>query len=520
MPNIAPITIKREGTPTWLYNALDRLARNQLQTQRGFAAIVRGVTPDQSGSPLVDLSKYFFKPGILGGQLAYGDTASGGKLILSSTASTTKGCIYLGSALTSALDEANNLLGIGTASPAARVHISVPPPSGTFLRPNSDVGTGVWGRYDSGSPLYTVLNGVTADPSKYIQCLDYTSTSYQCGVTLGTDPGTLSGHFLHIMARDTSSNPGNKRLYVVLQDGPHNVLFTGFTPYMSGTFTTYLVPVTFSVTPDFATLSVNLNPSSGTPQDGYFQIAWIALEIVPVGGVGTVKLQRWDYHTGYVDLTFASDGGGGSNLLLQGNPATSVVLKAYAGQTKDILEIQDSSGTILLGRFDAGGYFIGSIKTSSFFSDPTDPTKQLQFNLSGITSGQIRTFTFPDKSGTIALLSDVTVLCRWAANGPFIVDTTVDGVWVSPRARTVTAVWLYRTTPGTSGSTIVDIHKNGTTIYSTQANRPTLAYTETGSKLATAPDVTSVAAGDVLTIDIDQIEGGTPQNLILVIEGS
>jgi hypothetical protein len=134
--------------------------------------------------------------------------------------------------------------------------------------------------------------------------------------------------------------------------------------------------------------------------------------------------------------------------------------------------------------------------------------------------GAASTFLRNDGSGNLSWASAGKLNYRWCANGPFIVDTAVDGAWVAPSAFTISKIYSYRGTPGTSGSTIIDVHKNGTTIYTTQANRPTLAYTETGSKQATAPDITSVTAGDVLTIDIDQIEGGIPQNLILVIEGS
>lgn len=108
---------------------------------------------------------------------------------------------------------------------------------------------------------------------------------------------------------------------------------------------------------------------------------------------------------------------------------------------------------------------------------------------------------------------------RWVANGPFKVDTSVDGGWTPPTAGRILYIWLHRTTAGASGSTIVDIHLNGTTIYTTQANRPTIAFNDGDNKvLATAPDVTTFAAGDILTLDIDQAEGGTPRHLSLTIE--
>jgi hypothetical protein len=53
-------------------------------------------------------------------------------------------------------------------------------------------------------------------------------------------------------------------------------------------------------------------------------------------------------------------------------------------------------------------------------------------------------------------------------------------------------------------SVVIDVNKNGTTIFGTAANRPTIPA---GSKTATvgAHSVTSVTTGDYLTVDIDQI---------------
>lgn len=58
-------------------------------------------------------------------------------------------------------------------------------------------------------------------------------------------------------------------------------------------------------------------------------------------------------------------------------------------------------------------------------------------------------------------------------------------------------------TAPTGAGLIVDINKNGTTIFTTQSNRPTIAPgTNTDNSV---PDVTTLLAGDYLTIDIDQV---------------
>jgi hypothetical protein len=67
------------------------------------------------------LADYVKLAGRAGGQTLEGDTASGGSLTLKSTHHATKGLILLG---TSAYDEVNNRLGIGTTSPGVPIDIA------------------------------------------------------------------------------------------------------------------------------------------------------------------------------------------------------------------------------------------------------------------------------------------------------------------------------------------------------------------------------------------------------------
>lgn len=57
---------------------------------------------------------------------------------------------------------------------------------------------------------------------------------------------------------------------------------------------------------------------------------------------------------------------------------------------------------------------------------------------------------------------------------------------------------------------IVDVNKNGTTIFTTQGNRPTVAISGFTSGKVSNMDVTSLADGDYLTIDLDQIGSTVP----------
>ena len=68
-----------------------------------------------------------------------------------------------------------------------------------------------------------------------------------------------------------------------------------------------------------------------------------------------------------------------------------------------------------------------------------------------------------------------------------------------------------------SGSTsIVDVHLNGTTIYTTQGNRPTLPADDTGLYAeAGEPEVTALVPGDTLLIEVDQIGSGTAATRVM-----
>ena len=69
---------------------------------------------------------------------------------------------------------------------------------------------------------------------------------------------------------------------------------------------------------------------------------------------------------------------------------------------------------------------------------------------------------------------------------------------------TIGNVRLYATTGPTGASLIFDVNLNGTTIFTTQANRPTVA-SGANYDATSVPDITAVAAGDYFTVDCDQV---------------
>lgn len=73
---------------------------------------------------------------------------------------------------------------------------------------------------------------------------------------------------------------------------------------------------------------------------------------------------------------------------------------------------------------------------------------------------------------------------------------------------TISAVRASVGTAPVGSSIICDVNKNGTTIYTTQGNRPTIT-TGTNTATANSPNITSLSAGDYLTVDVDQIGSST-----------
>lgn len=80
---------------------------------------------------------------------------------------------------------------------------------------------------------------------------------------------------------------------------------------------------------------------------------------------------------------------------------------------------------------------------------------------------------------------------------------------------TIASVRVTLGTAPTGSAAIVDVNKNGTTIYATQANRPTVADGANAATGGTA-STTSVTAGDYLSVDVDQVGSTTPGSDLVV----
>jgi len=95
-----------------------------------------------------------------------------------------------------------------------------------------------------------------------------------------------------------------------------------------------------------------------------------------------------------------------------------------------------------------------------------------------------------------------------------VVNLTVDGLlavsnavatWVAPFPGRIVNVTAGINVAGTSGTHTFDVNKNGTTIFTTQSPRPSILTTATKTAAAVVPAVTTFAAGDQFSLDVDVV---------------
>jgi hypothetical protein len=202
------------------------------------------------------------------------------------------------------------------------------------------------------------------------------------------------------------------------------------------------------------------------------------------------------YDVGYGAKIYGVDSGGG---------VTSVRL-AVRGQS-----VSWTDAITVLAQNGAGNGWVGI---------GISPTSRLDVN------GQITIRGGTPAVGKILRCSSATGLAEWSNLKRMLVfpipgnpaaGAPVSVRIVAPTSGTITAV-KHICTVAASTTYTYDINKNGTTIYTTQSNRPQRTSAH-GTSLITAamPDVTSIAAGDVFEIDLD-VQGTGVKDVVFFIE--
>jgi hypothetical protein len=211
-----------------------------------------------------------------------------------------------------------------------------------------------------------------------------------------------------------------------------------------------------------------------------------------------------------------------------GTGAKTVTVGSTASTSS--LTLQGGTGAVTITQ--AGGDAItvgqtGGTGTGSTLGLPTFTSTQRDANLTATNGMMIYNSTEARVQAyqggawdTMADTSQVADTMRFVVNGKPTVATTVDGAWIAPRAGSFTRITLYRRTAGGGSSTIVDVNKNGTTLYTTQANRPTVTAAGGADQVdaTTDFDVTTFAQDDRIEVDVDQVESGNPQDVTVIIE--
>jgi hypothetical protein len=168
-----------------------------------------------------------------------------------------------------------------------------------------------------------------------------------------------------------------------------------------------------------------------------------------------------------------------------------------------VVDVDDISVTkaVLL----TGNQTIAGVKTFSSFpvTPSSDPT----------TDYQVATKKYVDDN------AGAGGKYQFIIPGNGVVGTDVAGTWFPAEAGTITGISLYADTAGATGASTFDVNLNGTTIYTTQGDRPSLADTATEDE-NTVPAVTSFAEGDKFTVDQDESTTTPGQDFYIVIKYS
>lgn len=454
---------------------------------RAMSRISKGEVPDGSGttiiaaSPLSDI--YLVLAGRIAPQVAHGGKLPSSTLTLASTTHATKGKVFLGNAQQTTYDETNERIGVAEPSPDAKVHITVGAASNQFGRPEPTSNGANWAGSDgtgSGADISHLIDEVTPDNSDYARISDAFNSSLDVVYTTVTDPGINSGHTISVRVAKTGgvSGTSSDQFQFAVKVGLATIV-----SYNTGASLT-TTPTTFSYTLssaevttlratglNYADLGVQISYSSSTSAGANdFRVYWAQFEVPAIGGILGDTLQKWENPTQNNTLSYVTDSLGNTVLAAIGAPHVAV---------------------------QASGF---------------------DLTIGSPASGMVWSSTNTVGAGTWASASSLATKLqhRWVANGPYRVDGDVDGAWITPRAGTLSLVRFYRREGGSSGSTAVELLKNGTTVFSAP---PNISATAGASATASGTlSVTTFAANDRFTVSASAVDVGRPRDWVLMVE--
>jgi hypothetical protein len=193
---------------------------------------------------------------------------------------------------------------------------------------------------------------------------------------------------------------------------------------------------------------------------------------------------------------------------LAGKVATTTTITAGTGLT--------GGGDLSANRTLAVSY--GVIAGTAAQGNDSRITGAEQTSSKGVANG----YAGLDSGGKVpsSQLTAISQVHPFSSGGPLITEVGSHRLYNDTSAAwTILSVRASVGTAPTGSSLIVDVNVNGTTIFTTQGNRPTIAIAGNTSGRITNMNITTVAAGSYLTIDIDQVGSTTSgSNLVVQIE--
>jgi hypothetical protein len=200
----------------------------------------------------------------------------------------------------------------------------------------------------------------------------------------------------------------------------------------------------------------------------------------------------------FVDLRFVSTGGGtGGGHVIQdeGVPLDAEPNLDFAGAGVTVTDVPGSVKTLVT--IPGGGHVIQDEGT------PLAVQPNLNFKGTGVLAEND-----PGNAATMVTIEGAPIATRAAV---FTFEGRLTAVGGTIRiynklgvTATISQVYLTATVAPTGAAIIVDVHKNGTTIFTNQAHRPQIADgAHTGFSVTV--DDTSWADGDYLSADMDQV---------------
>lgn len=103
------------------------------------------------------------------------------------------------------------------------------------------------------------------------------------------------------------------------------------------------------------------------------------------------------------------------------------------------------------------------------------------------------------------LYSKLQIVAPFYQAGVLSVVTGKARFIVPPGNWTISSITGIIVTANTGASVLVDVNKNGTTVFTTQSNRLTIPASTTTTQTSGTIQVASVSGGDVISVDIDQV---------------